>query len=111
MQLARLRYDIPRTLWGKLREIVLALRIEAGTPKDRILEAYVNRLPMGGNLVGVEAGARTYFGVPAGDLDWAQAALLAALPNDPVALDPYAHRAALERRRRAILTLRCARAV
>jgi penicillin-binding protein 1C len=36
-------------------------------------------------------------------LDWAQAALLAALPNDPVALDPYAHRAALERRRRAIL--------
>ncbi|HEV8021460.1 MAG TPA: biosynthetic peptidoglycan transglycosylase, partial [Candidatus Lustribacter sp.] len=94
MQLARLRYDLPRTLWGKLREIVLALRIEAGTPKDRILEAYVNALPMGGNLVGVEAGARTYFGVPASDLDWAQAAFLAALPNDPVALDPYTHRAA-----------------
>ena len=104
MQLARLRYELPRTVWGKLEEIVLALRIEAGTPKDRILEAYVNRLPMGGNLVGAEAGARTYFGVPASDLDWAQSAFLAALPNDPVALDPYAHRAALERRRRAILT-------
>ena len=103
MQLARLRYDLPRTVWGKLREVVLALRIEGGMSKDQILEAYVNRLPMGGNLVGIEAGARTYFGVPAGDLDWAQAAMLAALPNDPVALDPYAHRAALARRSAAIL--------
>jgi penicillin-binding protein 1C len=103
MQLARLRYDLPRTLWGKLEEIALAPRIEAGMSKAQILEAYVNRLPMGGNLVGVEAGARTYFGVPAADLDWSQAALLAALPNDPSALDPYAHRAALERRRRAII--------
>jgi penicillin-binding protein 1C len=111
MQLARLRYDVPRTLWGKLREIVLALRIEAGTSKDQILEAYVNRLPMGGNLVGVEAGARTYFDVPASDLDWAQTAFLAALPNDPVALDPYAHRGALERRRRAIVAYLRARGV
>jgi penicillin-binding protein 1C len=103
MQLARLRYDLPRTLWGKLEEIALAPRIEAGMSKAQILEAYVNRLPMGGNLVGVEAGARTYFGVPAADLDWSQAALLAALPNDPSALDPYAHRTALERRRRAII--------
>ncbi len=36
-------YDLPRTLWGKLEEIVLALRIEAGTSKAHILEAYVNR--------------------------------------------------------------------
>ena len=103
MQLARLRYDLPRTVWGKLHEIVLALRIERGTSKEQILEAYVNRLPMGGNLVGIEAGARTYFGVPAGDLDWAQSAMLAALPNDPVGLDPYVHRGALERRRAAIV--------
>jgi len=104
MQLARLRYDLPRSLWGKAREFVLALRIEAGMSKDEILEAYVNRIPMGGNLVGVEAGARSYFDVPASDLDWGQAALLAALPNDPVGLDPIRHRAALERQRRAILT-------
>ena len=83
--------------------MVLAQRIEAGTPKDAILEAYVNRLPMGGDLVGVEAGARTYFGTPASELDLAHAALLAALPNDPVRLDPYAHRAALEARRRDVL--------
>jgi penicillin-binding protein 1C len=103
MQLARLRFGLPRTPLGKLAEIALALRIEGGTPKRAILEAYVNRLPMGGDLVGVEAGARTYFGLPASDLDLAHAALLAALPNDPVRLDPYDHPAALERRRRTVL--------
>jgi penicillin-binding protein 1C len=103
MQLARLRFGLPRTAFGKLQELVLARRIEAATPKAAILEAYVNRLPMGGDLIGVEAGARTYFGLPARELDLAQAALLAALPNDPVRLDPYAHRAALEARRRAVL--------
>ncbi|HEV2644378.1 MAG TPA: penicillin-binding protein 1C, partial [Candidatus Elarobacter sp.] len=103
MQLARLRYDLPRTFVGKIDEMVLAQRIEAGTSKDAILEAYVNRLPMGGDLTGVEAGARTYFGTPASELDLAHAALLAALPNDPVRLDPYAHRGALEARRRDVL--------
>ncbi|MBV9408320.1 MAG: penicillin-binding protein 1C [Candidatus Eremiobacteraeota bacterium] len=103
MQLAGLRFGLPRTPLGKAEEIVLARRIEAGTPKAAILEAYVNRLPMGGDLVGVEAGARTYFGMPARDLDLAHAAFLAALPNDPVRLDPYAHRGALEARRRAVL--------
>jgi penicillin-binding protein 1C len=100
MQLARLRYGIPRTPLGKLAEIVLALRIEAGMSKAQILAAYVNRLPMGGDLIGIEAGARTYFGCSARELDLAQAALLAALPNDPVRLDPYDRPAALERRRR-----------
>jgi penicillin-binding protein 1C len=103
MQLARLRFDLPRTPLGKLEELVLALRIEAGTRKPTILEGYVNRLPMGGDLVGVEAGARTYFGTPAADLDLGHAAFLAALPNDPVRLDPYAHPAALEQRRRWVL--------
>lgn len=103
MQLARLRFGLRRDALGKLEEIVLARRISAGTSKERVLEAYVNRLPMGGDLVGVEAGARTYFGVPAAELDLAQAALLAAIPNDPVRLDPYAHRDALEARRRAVL--------
>ena len=103
MQLARLRFELPRTPLGKLEEIVLAQRIEAGTSKRAILEAYVNRLPMGGDLVGVEAAAEAYFGTSAGDLDPAHAAFLAAIPNDPVRLDPYDHRGALEARRRAIL--------
>ena len=56
--------------------------------KRAVLEAYVNRIPMGGNVYGVEAAARTYFGEPAGDLDLAQASLLAAIPNDPARLQP-----------------------
>ena len=103
MQLARMRFGLGRTMIGKLEEIVLARRIERGQTKAQILEAYVNRLPMGGDLVGVEAAARAYFGLPAAELDLAQAALLAALPNDPVRLDPYDHPAALEGRRRLIL--------
>jgi len=103
MQLARLRYGLAHTVPGKFAELALALRIERAMSKREILAAYVNELPMGGNLAGVEAGARTYFGAPASDLDLAQAALLAALPNDPVRLDPYAHRGALEARRRAVL--------
>ena len=103
MQLARLRWGLSHSPLGKLEEIVLALRIEGGTTKDAILEAYVNRLPMGGDLVGVEAGARTYFGTPAAELDLAHAAFLAAIPNAPADLDPYLHRAALEARRRLVL--------
>lgn len=103
MQLARMRFGLGRTPLGKVEEIVLARRIERGHTKAQILEAYVNRLPMGGDLVGVEAAARAYFGLPAAELDLAQAALLAALPNDPVRLDPYDHPAALDARRRLIL--------
>jgi penicillin-binding protein 1C len=103
MQLARLRWNLPRTAFGKLESMVLAVRVEGGTSKERILEAYVNRLPMGGDLVGVEAAARTYFGTPAADLDLAHAAFLAALPNDPVRLDPYEHRDALAARQREVL--------
>ena len=104
MQLARLRYGIPHSLLGKIHEMILAVRIERGCSKAQILEAYLNRLPMGSNLVGIATGAHAYFSVLPGDLDLAQSAFLAALPNDPTALDPYQYRPALERRRVAILT-------
>ena len=103
MQLARLLHPITPDTFGKLREIVDAARIESGFSKRDILEAYVNRVPMGSNLYGVEAAARTYFGIDAADLDLAQAALLAALPNDPVRLDPYRHFDALAARQRLVL--------
>ena len=72
--------------------------------KAAILQDYVNRVPMGGNLYGVEAAARTYFGEPAADLDLAQASLLAAIPNDPARLAPDDDWAALRARQRFILT-------
>ncbi|HEY6487251.1 MAG TPA: penicillin-binding protein 1C [Candidatus Cybelea sp.] len=109
MQLARLLY--PSTPPGgalaqmkdKLAQIAIAERIEIGSSKAAVLEAYVNRAPMGGNLYGVEAAARTYFGEPASDLDLAQASLLAAIPNDPSRLAPDSNRRALRRRQRYVL--------
>ncbi|HEY1869310.1 MAG TPA: penicillin-binding protein 1C [Candidatus Cybelea sp.] len=88
MQLARLLHPTPSTLRGKLLQIAAAQRIAIVSSKRAILEAYVNRVPMGGNVYGVESAARTYFGEPASDLDLAQAALLAAIPNNPVRFDP-----------------------
>ena len=55
------------TLRGKFAQIVMAQRIAMRTSKRDLLEQYVNRVPMGGNLYGVEAAARTYFGEPASD--------------------------------------------
>jgi len=103
MQLARQLVPVGPGLRGKLTEFVVAQRLENGLSKAQILEAYVNRAPMGSNLYGVEAAARTYFGIDAARLDLAQAALLAGLPNDPVGLDPYAHPAAARARQRLVL--------
>lgn len=103
MQLARLLEPVPPTLFGKVREVALAIRLENGLSKREILEAYCNRAPMGSNIYGVEAAALTYFGVAAAQLDLAQSALLAALPNDPVRLDPYRHWPALKARQRYVL--------
>ena len=98
MQLARLLHP-----GGKLVQIVDAERIAIRSSKTAILEAYVNRVPMGGNLYGVEAAARTYFGEPASDLDVAQASLLAAIPNDPGRLSPDTGYAALRTRQHYVL--------
>ena len=103
MQLARTLVPIASSLRGKVIETIVAQRLENGLSKAQILEAYANRAPMGSNLYGVEAAARAYFGVPASNLDLAQAALLAGLPNDPVRLDPYRHPAAALARQRLVL--------
>ncbi|HLY01239.1 MAG TPA: penicillin-binding protein 1C [Candidatus Cybelea sp.] len=118
MQLARLLYPstqfIPsgveglrmtgsEEIRGKLRQIALAERIEIASNKTAELTAYVNRVPMGGNLYGVEAAARAYFGEPAADLDLAQASLLAAIPNDPARLAPDTGWQALRVRQRYVL--------
>ena len=87
----------------KLAQIALAERIEIASSKTDELAAYVNRVPMGGNLYGVEAAARAYFGEPAADLDLAQASLLAAIPNDPARLAPDTGWQALRARQRYVL--------
>ncbi|NET37260.1 MAG: penicillin-binding protein 1C, partial [Cyanothece sp. SIO1E1] len=103
MQLARMLDPAPRTLTGKTREVWLSWRLAAGMSKDEILQAYINRLPMGSNVYGVEAAAQVYFGIPAADLNVAQASVLAALPNDPIDLDPYTYWEALKQRQAYVL--------
>ncbi|MBX9252702.1 transglycosylase domain-containing protein [Desmonostoc muscorum CCALA 125] len=103
MQLARMLDPVPRNFSGKMQEIWLAWRLVAGMNKDEILSAYINRLPMGGNIYGVEAAARTYFSIPASDLNLAQASLLAAIPNNPTYFNPYEHWERLKQRQKYVL--------
>jgi penicillin-binding protein 1C len=103
MQLARMLDSLPRTVSGKTQEIWLSWRLTAGMNKDDILSAYINRLPMGGNIYGVEAASRIYFSIPAKDLNLAQASLLAAIPNNPTYFNPYEHYQRLKQRQKYVL--------
>jgi penicillin-binding protein 1C len=86
MQVIRLSRQKERTVWQKLIESVLAMRLELRYPKRRILALYASHAPFGGNVVGLEAAAWRYFGRPASELSWAEAATLAVLPNAPSTL-------------------------
>ena len=103
MQLARMLDPVPRTLSSKVGEIWLSWRLAAGMNKNEILWAYINRLPMGGNIYGVEAAARIYFAIPAAELNLAQASLLAALPNNPNYFNPHEHWERLKQRQTYVL--------
>ncbi|MGE3373969.1 MAG: penicillin-binding protein 1C [Vicinamibacteria bacterium] len=78
----------PRSLRAKLREALLALRLEARLGKPEILGLYLSLAPYGGQLVGAEAASRDYFGVGPELLTPAQAAFLAGLPQRPSGFDP-----------------------
>ncbi|MBN8501652.1 MAG: transglycosylase domain-containing protein, partial [Sphingomonadales bacterium] len=88
-------YSITR----KLKEMVLASRIEGVLDKEQILELYLNEIPLGRQSFGVEAAAQAYFGKSVADLSLAESAFLAALPRGPeiYGREKYADRA-LERR-------------
>ena len=88
MQVARILEPMPKTIPGKLKQILRALQLEAHYSKDDILGIYVNYAPMGGVLEGVEAASRAYLGKPARRLSHADAALLTVLPQAPSRLRP-----------------------
>ncbi|MCH8544296.1 MAG: penicillin-binding protein 1C [Alcanivorax sp.] len=104
-QLARQHGEVrARTLPTKLYEAWLALRLELRYSKDELLALYVSHAPFGGNVVGLNAASWRYFDRPPDDLSWAEAAVLAVLPNNPALLHPGRNRDALARRRDALLT-------
>ncbi|MDX2430275.1 MAG: penicillin-binding protein 1C [Bacteroides sp.] len=89
MQVVRLsRKGKPRTVGQKLIEMVLALRLELSMNKEEIMRLYASYAPFGGNVVGIDAAAWRYYGRPAYQLSWGEAATLAVLPNAPSMIYP-----------------------
>ncbi len=87
----------------KVKELIIARRLEAALTKTRILEIYLNVIEWGDRVWGAEAAARTYFGVPAASLSRQQSALLAGAIVNPRMLTPARPTRRLLRRQRIIL--------
>jgi len=103
MQTARLLVPTGRTVPGKVRQALWALRLEAHLPKRAILEQYVNRVPLGRASVGVSAAAELYFGASARELSLGQAALIAGIARSPSRDNPLASPARARARRDVVL--------
>jgi penicillin-binding protein 1C len=88
-QVVRNIYRSRRTIFSKIYEIWLALRLERTLSKDRILAQYLNRIYYGNQANGIDAASRLYFDKLPSDLSLAEAAFLAGLPRSPSVLNPY----------------------
>jgi 1A family penicillin-binding protein len=93
-----------KTITRKIKEIILAYKVEEFYNKDQILGFYFNEIPYGSNNYGIEAAAQSFFGKRAKDLTLGEAAYLAALPKAPTYYSPYgSHKDKLEERKNTIL--------
>ncbi len=96
-----------RTLTRKIKEVVLAWRVEKRFSKDEILALYLNKAYFGSRAYGIEAAAGVYFGKTTAALSLAEAAFLAALPKAPSYYGAVIHRDQLRERRNIILDRMC----
>lgn len=80
-----------RTMTRKAEELALAVQLERNYTKDQILELYLNTIYFGHGAYGIREASHTYFGKEPKDLDLAQCAMLAGLPQAPSAYDPLSH--------------------
>lgn len=78
-----------RSYIRKLKELILAIRLERSYDKDKILELYLNRIPYGNNAYGIQKASEIYFNKNAKDLTLAESAVLAGLPQAPTRYNPY----------------------
>ncbi len=92
-----------RTVRRKVRELLLARRLEQQLTKDEILYYYLNYIYFGHGRYGVQEAARYYFGKDVGDLSLGEAAMIAGLPASPERFSPRRHPEAAERRRQYVL--------
>jgi len=104
MQVIRLSQNHPkRNIYQKLKEIILATRLEWSYSKDQILALYAANAPFGSNVVGLDAAAWRFFGRQALDLSWAESATLAVLPNAPSLIYPGKNEEKLRAKRNRLL--------
>ncbi len=104
MQVARNFFLSPeKTYVRKLKEILLALKIEQTLSKDEILELYLNKIYLGHHAYGVAAAAQIYYGKPLAQLDLAQAAMIAGLPKAPSRFNPISNPERAKTRRNYVL--------
>ncbi len=93
-----------RSYIRKIKEWVLAIKVDNSMPKEKILEAYLNEVPYGGNVYGIRIASKTYYNKDAQDLTLAEAAYLAAIPQSPTMLSPYGkNRDKLDMRKNLVL--------
>lgn len=105
MQVARSFYLTRHKTFGrKLREILLAIKIEHKLSKEKILELYLNKVFLGNRAYGVEAAAEVYYGKHLNELRIDQFAMLAGLPQAPSTLNPIANPVAAQKRRDHVLS-------
>jgi penicillin-binding protein 1C len=104
MQVIRLaRKGKDRTVFEKVIEIILAIRLELTYTKQEILSLYASNAPFGTNIVGIDAASWRYFGRDSQKLSWAEAATLAVLPNAPSLIYPGKNQARLKAKRNRLL--------
>lgn len=104
MQVARSFYlSRHKTFGRKLREILLALKIDHNISKQKILELYLNKIFLGNRAYGVAAAAQIYYGKKLEELTLDQYAMLAGLPKAPSVLNPVSNPVAAKKRRNHVL--------
>ncbi len=104
MQVARSFYLTRHKTFGrKIREILLAIKIDHKLTKEKILELYLNKVFLGNRAYGVEAAAEVYYGKHLSELSLDQFAMLAGLPKAPSTLNPLANPTAAMKRRNHVL--------
>lgn len=103
MQVIRLATHHNRTIWNKIAEIMMAIRLELGYNKKEIMALYASNAPFGSNVIGLDAAAWRYFGRSADKLSWGEMAALAVLPNSPSLVHPGKNRQILLKKRNLLL--------
>lgn len=104
MQTARIsEKNKKRTFRQKLKEVFYTFFLELKFSKEKLIELYCANAPYGGNVVGLEAAAWRYFERSPDDLTWAEASVLAVLPNQPSLVRPGKHAERLKNKRNSLL--------